>query len=96
MITFQMLSLLKILYTHKYKKIIVNIRGKSLLKRCGNTIANLNHSVTKSRLTDKDKMTSSNNNNYMLKCYINLFNIVPVKMESGVPFIWLSSAFKNV
>ena len=27
-------------------------------------------------------MTSSNNNNYVLKCYINLSYIVPVEMES--------------
>ena len=31
-------------------------------------------------------MNSSNNNSYVLKCYINLFNIVPVEMESGGQF----------
>ena len=38
--------------------------------------------VTKNKLTDKDKMNLGNNNKYVLKCYINLFNIVPVEMES--------------
>ncbi len=36
-------------------------------------------------------MISSNNNNYVLKCYLNVFKIVPVEMES----CWLSYAFKN-
>lgn len=31
-------------------------------------------------------MTNSNNNSYVLKCYINLFNIVPVEMEGSGQF----------
>ena len=37
--------------------------------------------VTKSRLTDKDKMTSSNNNNYVLKSYLNVFKWVADRMQ---------------
>ena len=37
--------------------------------------------VTKSRLTDKDKMTSSNNNNYVLKSYLNVFRWVADRMQ---------------
>ena len=32
--------------------------------------------VTKNKLTDKDRMNSSNNNKYVMKCYINLFDVV--------------------
>ena len=31
-------------------------------------------------------MINSNNNSYVLKCYINLFNIVPDEMESSRQF----------
>ena len=31
-------------------------------------------------------MISSNNNKYVLKCYINLFDIVPVEMEGSRQF----------
>jgi len=31
-------------------------------------------------------MNNSNNNKYVLKCYINLFNIVPVEMEGSRQF----------
>ena len=41
--------------------------------------------VTKNKLTDKDKMKCSNNNNYVLKCYINVFYVVPDEMESVLP-----------
>ena len=41
--------------------------------------------LLKNKLTEQDKMKDSNNNNYMLKCYLNVFKIVPAKMESN-PF----------
>jgi hypothetical protein len=37
--------------------------------------------VTKSRLTDKDKMTSSNINKYMFKSYLNFFKWVADGMQ---------------
>ena len=36
-------------------------------------------------------MTSCNNNNYISKNYLNVFKIVPVKMESA----WLFNALAN-
>ena len=44
----------------------------------------LHSHVTKNKLTNKDKMNSSNNNNYVLKCYINVFYVVPVEMEGNL------------
>lgn len=41
-------------------------------------------------------MTSSNNNNYVLKCYLKFFKIVPVKMESVQSFIDLAIALNGV
>ena len=38
--------------------------------------------VTKNKLTDKDKMISSNNNNYISKCYLNVFTIVLTEIGS--------------
>ena len=39
--------------------------------------------VTKSRLTAKDKMTSSNINNYVLKSYLNVFKWVADRMQGS-------------
>ena len=48
--------------------------------------------VTKNKLTDKDKMKCSNNNNLCDKYYINLSYIVPVEMESARQFFCPSYA----
>ena len=60
-----------------------------MLKRCCNTVpkrdCNSYLHVTKNKLTDKDKMKCSNNNKYVLKCYINVFYVVPKEMESVLP-----------
>ncbi len=40
-------------------------------------------------------MTSSNNNNYMFKCYLKFFKIVPVKMESYWHSIALADALNG-
>ena len=42
-----------------------------------------NHAVTQNKLTNKDKMTSSNINKYVSKCYLKFFKIVPDEMESN-------------
>ena len=42
---------------------------------------NIKPLVTKSILTDKDKMTSSNINNYVLKSYLNVFKWVADRMQ---------------
>ena len=39
------------------------------------------HSVTEKQITYKDKMTSSNNNNYVLKSYLNVFKWVADRMQ---------------
>ena len=41
-------------------------------------------------------MNLSNNNNYVSKYYIKLFNIVPVEMESVQSFIDIAIALKGV
>ena len=44
----------------------------------------LNSPVTKNKLADKDKMKCSNNYNLCVKCYINVFYVVPSEMESSL------------
>ena len=43
--------------------------------------------LLKKQATYEDWMISSNNNIYVLKCYLNVFKIVPVKMEGVESFI---------
>ena len=38
--------------------------------------------VTENKLPTKDKMNTSNNNIYDVKCHIKFFYVVPVEMES--------------
>ena len=39
-------------------------------------------------------MTLCNNNNYVSKCYLKFFEIVPVKMESREPLVALAMLLK--
>ena len=39
--------------------------------------------LLKNKLTDKDRMNGSNNNKYVLKCYINLFDVVVGVIQGG-------------
>ena len=41
-------------------------------------------------------MTNSNNDNICCKCYINLFNIVPVEMGSSRQFSVIAMAINNL
>ena len=54
-----------------------------LLKRCCNTIANSTHMLLKNKLTEQDKMNSSNNNKYVSKNYLNVFTIVLTEIGSN-------------
>ena len=56
-----------------------------MVKDCSDGAAtphNLKPRVTKNKLTDKDKMISSNNNIYEHKCYLTLSEIVADGMHS--------------
>ena len=78
----------------KKEKLYCNIRKEVCSNGVGAPSQTTLH-VTKKQITCKDKMTSSNNNIYECKCYINLFNIVPVEMESSPQFNCVSYA-KNL
>ncbi len=58
-----------------------NIRGMRFTRTVRQHHRKSHPLVTKNKLTDKDKMNCSNNNNYVLKCYINLFYVVSDEME---------------
>ena len=40
-------------------------------------------------------MITSNINKYVRKCYLNVFKIVPVEMESSQPLVALAMLLKN-
>ena len=64
-----------------------------MVKDCSSdapTSHNLKPLVTKNKQTEKEWMISSNNNKYVLKCYLKFFKIVPVKMEGAWLFIALA------
>ena len=92
--TFQILPLNDDLKKSEFKKSIVKQWFKYLKKQklecnigereCSNGVApprKLFSHITKKQATDEDWMSNSNNDNLCLKCYINLFNIVPDGME---------------
>ena len=67
------------------RKYNCNIRSKTMVQAVLQHLTIRLLHVTKNKLTDKDKMISSNSYIYELKCYINVFYVVPSEMEGYLP-----------
>ena len=70
----------------EYKNNSVNIRGEMIGRRCASTSQPSTTLLQEKQVKpQRNKMTSSNINKYVSKCYINLFNIVLAEIGSN-PF----------